>query len=1371
MGTVLVIKPDREGFEARVLAAGLPAELAGALREGKVVRVEVDLASRTCQVLFEAPAAWGPAECAAVEERLSGLLPPGFQVRFSVQVSVRSFLQTVEDPVEVARIREGQERDEAERIASLLREGLSAGATSGDGDIGGGEPETPLLGRPFHGEPVRLGAINDEQRSAVVEGEVIAAEVRELKGGRRLLQFDLTDYSDSLSAKCFLDKGDSRVAGEVVPGVWLRVRGAVQLDRFNQELTLMAEDICRGRRPVRRDLAAEKRVELHLHTKFSAMDGCVEIAEAVQRAAEWGHQALAVTDHGVVQSFPQAYELARKAGVKLILGLEAYLVDDGMPIVTRPTEASLEEAEVVALDIETTGLSPFYDEIVEVGAVRLQGGKVVEEWTSFIRPTREIPPKVQELTGITPEMVAGAEPAQAVLERFWAWVGDRPLVAHNASFDLAFLRIWTERLLGRPVVQPVVDTLWLARAVLPRLKSHNLATVGAHLKVPLDQHHRALSDARTAGLVFYGLLQRARRGAEEGGATRPATSSLRTLADLNQLSLRLGVEQLRPYHALILVRSQAGLRNLYRMVTAAHLEHFHRTPRLPRRLLQANREGLLVGSACQAGEVFQGLLRGATEEELAERAAFYDFLEIQPVANNRFLVEEGALPGEEALRELNRRVCDLGKRVGRPAVATGDVHFLDPHDEIYREILKSGDKGYMDEHPGAMYLRSTDEMLEEFAYLGPELCREVVVQNPRAVAALVEDVRPVPEGLFAPVLPGAEEEISLMSHRRARELYGDPLPGLVAKRLERELKAIIGHGYAVVYLIAHKLVKKSLDDGYLVGSRGSVGSSLVATLCGITEVNPLPPHYRCPACHFTRFITDGSVGSGFDLADQECPQCGKKLHKDGHDIPFETFMGFEGDKVPDIDLNFSGQYQSHVHRYTEELFGEDYVYRAGTIATVADKTAYGLVRGYLEKLGKASRKAELNRLAAGITGVKRTTGQHPGGLMVVPQGREVIEFSPVQFPADDRRAGTRTTHFDYHSIEGRLLKLDILGHDDPTVLRLLQDLTGVDVRNVPLDDPATQSLFYGLNALKLRPSDIGGTEVGTIGVPEFGTSFVRRMLVETRPRTLSDLIRISGLSHGTDVWTNNAQELIKNETATLSQVIPCRDDIMVYLMYRGLEPGVAFKIMERVRKGKGLGVEDEQEMRRHEVPGWYIESCKKIKYMFPKAHAAAYVMMGFRIAWFKVHHPLAFYASYFTVRADAFDAHLVSRGPQVIQRRLEELEKRGNDVTAKERDLYTVLEVVREMFARGFGFHRVDLYRSHPTDFLIEEGALRPPFKSLQGLGETAAQNLAEARREAPFSSVEDLRVRARLPRTVVELLSEHGALQGLPDTNQLVLF
>lgn len=1223
-------------------------------------------------------------------------------------------------------------------------------------------PEAPqtnavLLGRKIKEEPVPINTVTAEMETVVIEGEVLKTEVRTMKSGRNLLLFDLTDYSDSISVKAFVPP-KQETAPAIEKGMWLRVKGDLQYDEYAKETVLMANSIQQVPSPKITDDAAEKRIELHLHTKMSAMDSIVELEKAIKMAADWGHEALAITDHGVVYAFPEAARLGKKYGIKIIYGIEGYLVNDQEPIVTSAPACAFHERPIVVVDIETTGFNPEWNELLEIGAVKIVNGVVTETFTRLVRPTRPVPYKIEQLTGITEEMVKDAPPPGEVLTEFMTFVGDAVFVAHNAQFDYGFLRAKLKKHLQVEFNPPVADTLALSRALWPHLKSHRLDMLAKELGIIQEQHHRAGDDALTA----WQILEKALALCKEQSLTR--------WVDLNTLTYEQKVENLHPYHIVLLAQNQTGLRNLYRLVSASHVEHFHRHPRIPRSLLNRYREGLIVGSACEAGELFTALLNGVDESKVREIAAFYDYLEIQPLANNEFLVREGRLSREQ-LMALNEKICRLGAELNKPVVATGDVHFLRPQDAIFRRILLAG-QGYEDaDQQPPLYLRTTEEMLAEFAYLGEELARQVVIEAPKQVAARIGEVKPIPDQFYPPHIPGADEEIRTMAYRRAEELYGSPLPSVVVDRLELELKSIIGHGYAVLYLIAAKLVKKSLDDGYLVGSRGSVGSSFVATMCGITEVNPLPAHYRCAECYYTEFMATGAIGSGFDLPDKVCPRCGAVLLKDGQDIPFATFMGFEGDKEPDIDLNFSGEYQPVVLRFTEELFGKGNVFRAGTITGLAEKTAFGFVRGYIEEKGLKLRQAEIDRLVQGCTGVRRSSGQHPGGMIVVPEGQEIYDFTPVQYPANDRSAEWITTHFDYHgALEGRLVKLDILGHDDPTVIRMLQDLTGVDPKKVPLDDPETLKLFSSAAPLGVTPEDLG-FDLGTLGIPEFGTEFARQMLEETKPQTFAELVYISGLSHGTNVWLGNAQELIKNKQATLLEVISTRDKIMTDLIYRGLPPKAAFTIMEKVRKGRGLDAEDIQLMKEYDVPQWYIDSCLKIRYLFPKAHAVAYVMMGFRIAYFKVHYPEAFYATFFTIRSNDFDAELVLGGPEQLKAKMKELKAKGNEMTAKEKGLYATLEVAHEAMLRGIRFLPVDLYRSDATRFLITHRGLLMPLTTIQGLGEAAARTLVEARAEGEFYSVEDLKTRARLSSAVIEVLSRQGCLKGLPATNQLTLF
>ncbi|MFZ3172818.1 MAG: PolC-type DNA polymerase III [Carboxydocellales bacterium] len=1217
-----------------------------------------------------------------------------------------------------------------------------------------------LLGKLIKGEPVLLRELIDEEKSVIAQGRIVNIDIRELNTGRKLITFDITDFSDSLSIKYFEDEKKARLSEESLlkKGLWIKVKGPVKYDRYTQELTMNVYDINLAEYTGRVDRAEQKRVELHIHTKMSAMDGVSSAEDLVSRAAKWGHPAVAITDHGVVQGFPEAAEAGRKLGIKVIFGVEGYLLDDGNPIVIGAPDQPLSAVEYVVFDLETTGLSSVNHEIIEVGAVKLIKGEISERFSSFVKPLRPIPSEIVELTGITQNMVQDAPPIEEVLRKFLDFIGDKVLVAHNAAFDTGFLRTKLTQHLQLNLENTTLDTLGLARGLMPHLKNHRLKTLVQELGVSLNNHHRAVDDAEATTKIFFKLLDLLQE------------HKIDTLLAINQLVKNINLAQLRPFHIIILVKNYVGLRNLYKLITKAHLEYFNRTPRIPKSELIKHREGLIIGSACEAGQLIRAYLDGAGAEKLLEIAKFYDYLEIQPLANNQFMVKNGQVADWNGLRKINLKVVEIGDELKIPVAATGDVHFLEPHDEIYRRVLMAG-KGFEDADDQApLYFRTTDEMLEEFSYLGADRAREVVITNPRAIAEMVEEIKPIPDDLFTPVLEGSEEQIINMTYETARRLYGKELPEIVQKHIDKELNSIITNKFAVLYLIAQKLVKKSNDDGYLVGSRGSVGSSFVATMTGITEVNPLPPHYLCPNCQHSEFITDGTFGSGADMPDKDCPQCSTKYKKDGHDIPFEVFLGFEGDKVPDIDLNFSGDYQPKAHKYTEELFGSGNVFRAGTTGTIAEKTAFGFVKKYFDERKLVKRNAELGRIVAGCTGVKRTTGQHPGGVMVIPNYCDVHDFTPLQHPADDKKSGIITTHFDYHSISSRLVKLDILGHDDPTVIRMLEDLTGIDAKTIPLDEPQVLQLFSNTQSLGVTPEQIRST-MGTYGIPEFGTKFVRQMLEDTKPKTFSECVRISGFSHGTDVWLNNAQDLIRNGTCRLSEAISTRDDIMIFLIFKGLKEKQAFKIMEGVRKGKGVKPEDEEAMRSNQVPEWYIESCKKIKYMFPKAHAVAYVMMAFRIAYFKVYYPEPFYATYFTVRADEFDAELIVQGPEVIIQHIEEIEAKGNAASTKEKNLLTILEVALEMYMRGITMARVSLEKSHHSKFLITEEGVLPPFAALQGVGETAAKNISQAREDTYFESVEDLRARARLSKTVCETLEKHGCLKGLASTTQMELF
>lgn len=1213
-------------------------------------------------------------------------------------------------------------------------------------------------------EMIKLEDIIDEERRVAIEGYIFSAETRELRSGRTLLIIKLTDYTDSILVKMFSrGKDDAALFHQIEEGMWIRARGSIQTDTFVRDLVMIAQDIMEIKPVQRHDLAPEneKRVELHLHTPMSQMDAVSSVGELVEQAKKWGHQAIAITDHAVVQAFPEAHNAGKEHGMKILYGLEANLVDDGVPIAYNDAHRLLADDTFVVFDVETTGLSAVYDQIIELAGVKIKNGDIVDRFEAFANPGHRLSATTIELTGITDEMIKDAKRPEEVVKDFYEWTADAIFVAHNASFDMGFLNASYEAIGLGKAKNPVIDTLELARFLYPQFKNHRLNTLAKRFDIDLTQHHRAIYDAEATGYLFLKFL----KDAEERG-----------IFYHDQFNDFIGegdaYKRARPMHCTLLAKNQVGLKNLYQLVSTSHVDYFYRVPRIPRSRLNKYREGILIGSGCDKGEVFEAMMQKGME--VAEKkASFYDFLEVHPKPVYAPLLEMDLIQNEEKLEEIITNIVNLGERLDIPVVATGNVHYLHPTDKVYRKILVRSQAGAnpLNRHKlPNVHFRTTDEMLAEFSFLGEEKAKEIVVTNSQKVADSIESIKPIKDELYTPKIDGAEEEVRKMSYDRAKSIYGDPLPEIVANRLEKELKSIIGHGFAVIYLISHKLVKKSLNDGYLVGSRGSVGSSFVATMMEITEVNPLPPHYICPKCKHSYFFDDGSVGSGFDLPEKECPQCGTMYQKDGHDIPFETFLGFKGDKVPDIDLNFSGEYQPKAHHYTRELFGEDYVYRAGTIGTVANKTAFGFVKGYMQDNDLTVRGAEIDRLVQGCTGVKRTTGQHPGGIIVVPDYMDIFDFSPIQYPADDKSSKWKTTHFDFHSIEDNLLKLDILGHDDPTVIRMLQDLSGIDPKTVPTDDPEVMKIFSGPEPLGVTEEQIM-CKTGTLGIPEFGTRFVRQMLEDTKPTTFSELVQISGLSHGTDVWLGNAQNLIQNGTCTLSEVIGCRDDIMVNLIYQGLEPSLAFKIMEFVRKGRGLKPEWEEEMRKNNVPEWYIDSCKKIKYMFPKAHAAAYVLMAVRIAYFKVHYPLYYYAAYFTVRAEDFDLEAMVRGSEALRSKIEEINAKGMDATAKEKNLLTVLELALEMCERGFKFQPVDLYRSQASEFVIDGDSLIPPFNAIPGLGTSAAQNIVSARKKGEFLSKEDLQQRGKVSKTVIEYLEKQGCLDGLPEKNQLSLF
>ncbi len=1224
-----------------------------------------------------------------------------------------------------------------------------------------------IMGREIKGHPMPMSELNPKAGNVVVEGKVFKCEFRELRQpGMWLALIEMTDYEGSVIVrKRMLEKDVAPLRDRVSTGMWLRVAGTMELTYDGHDMQLNPRDVTEITHEPRMDTAEVKRVELHLHTRMSNMDALTDTGSVVKLAAKWGMPAIAITDHGVAQSFPDAWH-AGEGKIKILYGCEGYFVnniDDRIAIHGHQDIGFSDE--IVCFDIETTGLKVTQEAITEIGAVRLRNGEIVETFQTFVDPERRLTPEIIGLTGITDEMLRGAPKLKDALTAFLAFAGDAPLAAHNAEFDISFIRAGCRKC-SIPFEPTYIDTLILAQNLLPGLGKYKLDIVAEHLQLPQFNHHRASDDAVPVAQMltkFFPML-------EERGVTR--------LQQINNEMLKLrplGSKSNRfPKHIILLAKNKAGLKNLYQLISLSNLKYFKRVPIIPKSELIAHREGLIIGSACEAGELFRAVADHKDWEELKRIASFYDYLEIQPICNNRFMLREGAARSEEELRDFNRTIVRLGEELGKRVVATGDVHFQEPEDEVYRHILLASKK-FPDANASLpIYFRTTDEMLREFEYLGKEKAYEVVVTNTRAIADQIENIELLPKGkLFPPRLENSREDLNRLVWDKVHELYGDEPPKLIKDRLDIELGGILGK-YDVVYMSAQKLVQRSLECGYLVGSRGSVGSSLVAYMSGITEVNSLPPHYRCPKCRHSEFITDGSYGCGADMPDKNCPECGTKYVKDGFDIPFETFLGFGGGKVPDIDLNFSGEYQARAHRHAIEMFGETQVFRAGTIGTLAEKTAFGFVKKYLEENGIQSGAAEIDRLTAGCVGVRRTTGQHPGGLVVVPDDLEIEDFCPVQHPADAEDSDTITTHFEYHCMEDNLLKLDMLGHDDPTMIRMLEDLTGVNARTIPLDDPDTMSIFTSSKVLGFENDDLLGP-TGAVAIPEFNTRFTRQMLIDTQPKDFNTLVRLSGFSHGTDVWLGNARELIVSGTASVLETVGCRDDIMLYLISMGLDPKMSFKIMEAVRKGKVKkgGFQDGwvEAMQEHDVPEWYIESLAKIGYLFPKAHAVAYVMMAFRIAWFKVHEPLAFYATFFTVRAKAFDAEYCCAGLDAVKRKIREIEN-NKDASAVEQDLMTTLEVCYEFYRRGFHFDTIDIYRSDATKFTVTEGGLLPPFISVHGLGEAAALDTVEKRRGKEFISVEEFSMCCnKLSKTHIEQLRALGAFAGMADTSQLTLF
>ncbi|WP_302953191.1 PolC-type DNA polymerase III [[Clostridium] scindens] len=1358
------------------------------------------------------------------KESLSGYLAEVFQERFQRPIEVRVTYEKPKDSKlryndvklkqEVDAILEHaeavQEEKELMKKAQDEKEGASSKPTKSQNGNGAGKKEKKaffgngrrdgfsykknsndpnlIFGRDFDDETIELKQVVGEMGEITIRGKVISFDTREIRNEKTIIMYAVTDFTDTIMVKMFVRNEQlPDILADVKKGAFLKIKGVTTIDKFDGELTIGS---ITGIRKIndftesRKDTAPEKRVELHCHTKMSDMDGVSEVKDLVKRAHDWGHKAIAITDHGVVQAFPDANHyietLDKDDPFKVIYGVEGYLVDDLTDVALGEKGQTLDDVYVV-FDLETTGFSPIKDKIIEIGAVKVENGKITERFSTFVNPKIPIPFRITQLTSITDQMVMDAPDIDTVLPQFLEFIGDAVLVAHNASFDVGFIE---QNCRYQDIVPNFtsVDTVAMARILLPTLSKFKLNVVANALHISLENHHRAVDDAGATAEIFVKFVEMLKE------------RNINDLARLNQFGSNNAdaIKKLPTYHVIILALNEVGRVNLYTLISKSHLDYYARRPRIPKSELSKYREGLMVGSACEAGELYQAILNEKSEERIARIVNFYDYLEIQPLGNNRFMIASDRIENvqsEEDLKKINKKIVDLGDRFNKPVVGTCDVHFMDPEDEVYRRIIMAG-KGFGDaDEQAPLYLRTTDEMLEEFEYLGSTKAKEIVIDNPCKIADMAEKITPVRPDKCPPVIPDSDKMLREICYNKAHSMYGEELPPIVTERLERELNSIISNGFAVMYIIAQKLVWKSNEDGYLVGSRGSVGSSFVATMAGITEVNPLSPHYYCKHCHYSDFESEEvrafAGGCGWDMPDKNCPVCGEKLVKDGFDIPFETFLGFKGNKEPDIDLNFSGDYQSNAHKYTEVIFGAGQTYRAGTVGTLADKTAFGYVKNYYEERGQRKRNCEIDRIVQGCTGIRRSTGQHPGGIIVLPLGEEINSFTPVQHPANDMTTDIVTTHFDYHSIDHNLLKLDILGHDDPTMIKTLEEyISSPALENeynesdnrfvatkIPLDDKGVMSLFHDTSALGIKPDDIGGCPVGCLGIPEFGTDFVVQMVVDTQPKTLSDLIRISGLSHGTDVWLNNAQELIKSGKATISTAICTRDDIMTYLINKGMDSELSFTIMEKVRKGKGLTDDFEKSMKEAGVPDWYIWSCKQIKYMFPKAHAAAYVMMAYRIAYCKINYPLAYYGAYFGIRADAFSYEIMCRGKDVLQHYIDEYNSRSATLSKKEQDTMKDMKIVQEMYARGYEFMPMDIYKAQATKFLIIDGKLMPPLSSIDGMGEKAAEAVAEASKDGPYLSRDDFRQRTKASKSVIDYMVELGILSDLPESNQLSLF